>query len=125
MMNFEELKKFLVGRGELFEELVALILKKEYPQYRFEHTAYQCDGGKDFYSVDGDINIWAEAKSHSRHLELGRIAGTFIMADICQISQIIIFSLSPLTKGAIVNLTKYCSKHGKTLIVYNDVFLIL
>lgn len=120
-MEIEKIKEVLrLGQGEIFEELVSLILKVKYPEYNFVHTAYKCDGGKDFYAVSKDDRMWAEAKAHKRHLELSRIAGTFIMADICMIDQIIIFSLSPLTEGAVANLAKYVSKHKKKLFVFDD-----
>lgn len=120
-MEIEKIKEVLrLGQGEIFEELVSLILKVKYPEYNFVHTAYKCDGGKDFYAVSKDDRMWAEAKAHKRHLELSRIAGTFIMADICMIDQIIIFSVSPLTEGAVASLAKYVSKHKKKLFVFDD-----
>ena len=77
--------------GDIFETFVGLILSKLYPDYTFEHTKYKHDGGKDFYAVFSDEKIWAEAKCCSRHLELSRIAGTFIMAEI--------FKITPLDLG--------------------------
>ena len=106
--------------GNVFELLVEIILRKLYPQYSFTRTSYSHDGGKDFYAINGDTSIWAEAKCHKRHLELGRIAGTFIMAELCKINRIIIFSLSDLTSGAINNLTKFTSRNGQQLIVFNN-----
>jgi len=105
--------------GELFEYKVALILKKEFPKYNFVHTSYKNDGGKDFYSTTSDEKIWVEAKCYNRHLEMSKIAGTFIMADICQINKIIIFSKTKLAAGTFINLAKYCSNNNKSLIIYN------
>lgn len=119
-MDERYFKKLLAEDGESFECVVELLLKNLYPDYKFVHTDYSHDGGKDFYTIVGDKKIWVEAKCYSRHLELSRIAGTFIMADICQINKIIVFSKSKLTSGAFINLARYSSMHGKTLIVYND-----
>ena len=113
----DELKEY---SGDIFERLVEIVLKKLYPEYNFTRTEYSHDGGKDFYAFDGETNIWAEAKCHKRHLELGRIAGTFIMAEVCKINRIIIFSLSDLTSGAVKNLTKFISQKGKELIIFSD-----
>ncbi|MCH5165041.1 MAG: ATP-binding protein [Clostridiales bacterium] len=119
--DFFELDKAIKEYGgNIFERLVEIMLKKLYPQYCFTRTEYSHDGGKDFYAVDGETNIWAEAKCHKRHLELGRIAGTFIMAELCKINRIIIFSSSNLTSGAIKNLTKFTSRNDKELIIFND-----
>lgn len=119
--GFFELNKNLKEySGDIFERLVEIILKKLYPQYNFMRTEYSHDGGKDFYAVDGEINIWAEAKCHKRHLELGRIAGTFIMAELCKINRIIVFSLSRLTCGAVKYLTRFTSQKGKELIIFSD-----
>lgn len=107
-------------KGLLFEYLVELILKRMYPDIQFEHTKYVHDGGKDFYSTSDDEKIWVEAKCHREHLGLGRIAGSFIMADICQINQIIVFSYSKLTEGAIANLAKYATFHGKIICFFYD-----
>ncbi len=106
--------------GDIFETFVGLLLSKLYPDYTFEHTEYKHDGGKDFYAVFRDEKIWAEAKCYSRHLELSRIAGTFIMAEIFKINKVIIFSKSKLTKGTLVNLARYASMNMLTLIVYQD-----
>lgn len=115
----EQLEILLSLGGEFFENLVGNILLKKYPDHDFQQTAYSHDGGKDFFSIDGENRIWAEAKCHKRHLELSKIAGTFIMADICNINQIIIFSVSQISKNALINLTKYVGRQGKTLIVYS------
>ncbi len=127
MTDYNEIRNILKSCGELFEELVALILKKEYPNYDFMHTGYKSDGGKDFFAVFGEDTVWAEAKSYDRNLEMSRIAGTFVMADICKIDRILIFSLSRLTSGAISNLSKFVARHGKTLIVYQekDIFEVI
>ena len=119
-MDDKYFKELLAEDGESFECVVELLLKNMYPDYKFIHTEYSHDGGKDFYTIAGDEKIWVEAKCYSRHLELSRIAGTFIMADICQINKIIVFSKSKLANGAFVNLARYSSMHGKTLVVYND-----
>ena len=107
-----------IENGMIFEYIVGIILKSIYPHIHFEHTYYSHDGGKDFYATNGGEKLWVEAKCHQRHLELSRIAGTFIMADIYEINQIIVFSASELSVGAIKNLSKYAAKHGKTMIVY-------
>ncbi len=112
--------KYSENDGELFEYKVELILKKQYPEFNFIHTIYRQDGGKDFYTTTPKEKIWVEAKCYNRHLELSRIAGTFIMADICQINKIIVFSKSKLMEGAFINLSKYCSMHNKKLIVFNE-----
>lgn len=106
--------------GDIFETFVGVLLSKLYPNYTFEHTEYKHDGGKDFYAVFSDEKIWAEAKCYSRHLELSRIAGTFIMAEIFKINKVIVFSKSKLTKGALTNLARYASMNMLTLIVYQD-----
>lgn len=113
-------KKSAFRADKLFEETVGLILRKMYPNYNFRHTEYSHDGGKDFYATYGSKSFWAEAKCHQRHLELSRIAGTFIMADLCKINSIIVFSRKRLTSGALTNLAKYCEHHNKNLIVYNE-----
>ena len=115
----DQLNIILTLGGKFFENLVGNILLKKYPNLNFQQTSYSHDGGKDFFSIDGENRIWAEAKCHKRHLELSKIAGTFIMADICNINQIIIFSVSEITKNALINLTKYVRRQGKTLIVYS------
>ena len=106
--------------GDIFETFVGILLNKLYPEYKFEHTQYKHDGGKDYYAVFDDEKVWAEAKCYNRHLELSRIAGTFIMAEIFKINRVIIFSESKLSKGALTNLTRYASMNMLTLIVYND-----
>lgn len=106
--------------GDIFETFVGLLLSKLYPDYTFEHTKYKHDGGKDFYAVFSDEKIWAEAKCCSRHLELSRIAGTFIMAEIFKINKVIVFSKSKLTKGTLTNLARYAAMNMLTLIVYQD-----
>ena len=116
---FELDSEIIEFRGDIFERLVEIVLKKLYPQYSFTRTEYSHDGGKDFYAADGETNIWAEAKCHKRHLELGRIASTFIMAELCKINRIIIFSLSDLTSGSVNNLTKFTSRNRKELIIFS------
>lgn len=117
-MTSEEIKECVKGQGGLFEEIVELFLRKEYPEYEFVHTSYHNDGGKDFFAVCNDEKIWAEAKSYDAHLSLSDIAGTFVMADICFINRIIVFSLSKLSCGALENLSKFCIKHNRTLFVF-------
>lgn len=115
----EQLNIIMSLGGKFFENLVGNILLKKYPHLNFQQTSYSHDGGKDFFLIDGENRIWAEAKCHRRHLELSKIAGTFIMADICNINQIIIFSVSQITKNTLINLAKYVGRQGKTLIVYS------
>lgn len=69
---FEFDKEIKDYSGNVFELLVEIILRKLYPQYSFTRTSYSHDGGKDFYAINGDTSIWAEAKCHKRHLELGK-----------------------------------------------------
>ena len=108
-----------IEKGMIFEYIVDFILKRIYPHINFEHTDYSHDGGKDFYATYGGEKLWVEAKCHERHLEISRIAGTFIMADIFTINQIIVFSASKLMEGAIENLSKYATRHGKTMIIFH------
>ena len=59
---FEFDKEIKDYSGNVFELLVEIILRKLYPQYSFTRTSYSHDGGKDFYAINGDTSIWAEAK---------------------------------------------------------------
>ncbi len=119
-MDKKEFNELMSNEGEAFELIVKQLLKTLYPNYNFIHTIYSHDGGKDFYTATENEKIWVEAKCYNRHLELSRIAGTFVMADICEINKIIIFSKSKLSSGAFINFARYSSINNKILIVYND-----
>ena len=109
-------------KGNAFEDLVERILKKMFRDYTVEHTQYVHDGGKDFCvrCKNNRDEIWIEAKNHERHLELSRFAGTFIMADVSEINQIIIFSTTKLTQGALENVGRYADRHNISVKVFHD-----
>ncbi len=112
-------------QGESFENIVRSLLGKLFPNYTFTHTTYRHDGGRDFYTkAENGDDIWVEAKNYSRHLELSKFAGTFIMADICNINHIFIFSTSSLTKGALRKIGRYASNHKKRISVYQNEMLL-
>lgn len=116
--------------GHKFEDLVGTFLAEMFPDIEFRHTEYNHDGGKDFYAVGGGpgtSGIWVEAKNYNRHLELSKFSNTFIMADISQINRIILFSMSPLTEGARINIARYGAYQRKYISIYagDDIIRLL
>lgn len=116
--------------GHKFEDLVGAFLGEMFPDIEFRHTEYNHDGGKDFYAiggVSGTSGIWVEAKNYNRHLELSKFSNTFIMADISHINRIILFSMSPLTEGARINIARYGACQRKYISIYagDDIIRLL
>ena len=55
----DQLNIILTLGGKFFENLVGNILLKKYPNLNFQQTSYSHDGGKDFFSIDGENRIWS------------------------------------------------------------------
>ena len=121
--------QWLEPKGKTFENIVGDLLKNMFPNINFKQTRYVHDGGKDFYTItDCDCDrIWVEAKNYTNHLELSKFANTFIMADINEVNRLIIFSVSPLTENARINVARYAAYNKKRISVYagKDVLLLI
>lgn len=109
--------------GQLFEDLVADILARLYwqEQIKFERTQTTHDGSKDFVGLrdEGEL-IWAECKNYTDSISLTQVAPTLVMAEICNINEILFFSYSRIANVTMKKLSRYAQLRGKKLRLYDD-----
>lgn len=114
--------------GVKFENLVASLLKLEYP----EQTQEQCwnrtdeswDGKRDFfqYYMDNGKKAlrWAECKAYRDAISFNILAPTLIMSTLRNTNEVLFFSYSRLNREAIKGLQEFASVHKKRIRVYDD-----
>lgn len=108
--------------GDKFEQLVSDILNIQYKEkgVTFTRTQTTHDGSKDFVGTkDGQDIIWAECKNYKKNISLTQVSPTLVMAEVCQINEIIFFSYSEITKGTIEKLFSYAELRKKKLRLYD------
>ena len=108
--------------GDKFEQLVADILAILYQNegITFQRTQTTHDGSKDFVGKQhGREIIWAECKNYKNSISLTQVSPTLVMAEVCQIDEILFFSYSEITSGARQKLCSYAQLRGKKLRLYD------
>lgn len=108
--------------GGKFEQLAADMLTILYQNkgVTFQQTQTTHDGSKDFVGEqDGREIIWAECKNYKNSISLTQVSPTLVMAEICQINEIVFFSYSEITSGARKKLCSYAQLRGKKLRLYD------
>lgn len=108
--------------GDRFEQLAADILTILYQNkgITFQRTQTTHDGSKDFVGKqDGREIIWAECKNYKNSISLTQVSPTLVMAEVCQIDEIIFFSYSEITDGTRKKLCSYAQLRGKKLRLYD------
>lgn len=108
--------------GDKFEQLAADMLTILYQNkgITFQRTQTTHDGSKDFVGKqDGREIIWAECKNYKNSISLTQVSPTLVMAEVCQIDEIIFFSYSEITSGTRKKLCSYAQLRGKKLRLYD------
>lgn len=114
----------LIRDGYKFEELIEELLNLLYQDVHWEKTKRTHDGNKDFLGEKDDGSyIWAECKNYSERISLKVIAPTFVMAEIKDIQEILVFSYSAINKNTKKKLLYYANKREKRIYYYDDVNL--
>lgn len=114
--------------GIKFENMVAQLLKLEYPALRagenWQRTKESWDGKKDFFQRYFDGNRmalrWAECKSYQKPVTLNILTPTLIMSTLRNANEVIFFSYSRLNREAIRGLQEFADVHRKRVVVYDD-----
>lgn len=121
--NFEYWKNGVPKKdGDKFEQLVADILAILYQDegITFKRTQTTHDGSKDFVgNRNGRDVIWAECKNYKNSISLMQVSPTLVMAEVCQIDEIIFFSYSNITSGTRRKLCSYAQLREKKLRLYD------
>ena len=116
--DYKESKK-----GEQFEYLVSLLLKKLFPNKKieFKPTKKTHDGSKDFWGFDEEKNLWwAECKNYSDNISISEISPTLFIAELYEVNYLMLFSYSKLNKNLLRKAAFYCKKHNKKIFVFDD-----
>lgn len=113
-----------VHDGEKFEELVSDLLEKMYPDTgSWNPTATTHDGSRDYYTQIQDRLLWAECKNYSNNIALSTIAPTLVMAQVCNVDELLFFSSSPINENTKKKLCFYSHINKKVVKFYDgDVF---
>ena len=109
--------------GQKFEDLTADLLACLYRRERivFERTQTTHDGSKDFVGRrEAGKLIWAECKNYAKSVSLTQVAPTLIMAELCDIDEILFFSYSKIAEITMKKLSRYARLKGKSLQIYDD-----
>lgn len=101
--------------GQLFEDIIEILLKEMFPGLEWVPTHTTNDGNKDFWAVKYDEIYWAECKNYALNLELKIVAPTLIMAQLCNASEIFFFSVSPINSNAKKKICYYSQINQKKI----------
>lgn len=110
------------NKGIGFENLVEMILRKLFPEkgLTFYGTKQSHDGSKDFWALDSSNSLWwAECKNYAPNLSMKIISPTLFMAEIYDISYLLIFSYSQLNENLLRKIGIYSKRHGKRAFIYD------
>lgn len=113
--------------GKKFEQLIKLLLEKQYGENIWIQTPPSWDGKKDFFrkhEKNGKTSYdWAECKMYQTAISINVLAPTLIMSTLNPINELIFFSYSPLNKNAKDTLADFSSTHQKSISIFDDVKL--
>ena len=104
--NKYNLKKFKIKSGEtiykhdgdLFENLISILLSEMFPDFIWNRTQVTNDGSKDFWAVKYEKKYWVECKNYASSLEFKVLSNTLIIAQLCNVNEIYFFSVSPISE---------------------------
>lgn len=103
--------------GQLFESFIRDLL---HSLTGFDWKKGKCswDGSKDLTLAIRAMESWAECKMHSQKIDRSLLFPTLVMADNAQVSSVLFFSYSDITKGAHLSGAQFANSHGITLRIY-------
>lgn len=97
--------------GKEFENIIEKLLKAMFPLRTYTKTQDTRDGGVDFYCISkNNEKLWAECKNYSTNIATSTIAKTLVMAVAEDVKEVIIFSVSELTKIAMEEISRFAMK---------------
>lgn len=106
--------------GQYFENLVKNILDLEQGEGRWISTKKSHDGSKDFYWYNKSRCSWAECKNYSAPIALNVISPTMVMAQICDVHEILFFSYSSINKNIKKKLIHFAEMSSKRIYFIDD-----
>lgn len=119
-----EYRKKTVHDGEKFEELVLDLLKLLYSDIKlWNSTKKTHDGSRDFHAQSLDKLLWAECKNYNNNISITTIANTLIMAQICNVDELLFFSFSPINNNTKKKLCYYAYINKKMIKFFDDYVL--
>ncbi|MAM33793.1 MAG: hypothetical protein CMI36_16440 [Owenweeksia sp.] len=108
--------------GELFEELIRLVLDTHFSG-NWNQTTRTWDGGKDFVdrSITG-LEAWAECKMYKAPLSIKVVSNTLVMAigHHPKVKRLIIFSFSQLNENTRQHLSRFSESSNIEVQVFDD-----
>lgn len=115
-----EKKTRKIHDGKKFEEMVSDLLEKMYPDTgSWNPTAATHDGSRDYYTQIQDRLLWAECKNYNNNIALSTIAPTLVMAQVCNVDELLFFSSSPINENTKKKLCFYSHINKKVVKFYD------
>lgn len=116
----QEKKVRLVHNGLKFEELTKNLLEKLYPEAEeWQSTLKSHDGSRDYFTQISERLLWAECKNYGKNIALSTIAPTLVMAQICNVDELLFFSASPMNSNTKKKLCFYAHINKKVVKFYD------
>lgn len=106
--------------GERFESLVLQLLEARYGKGTWIQTKQSWDGSKDFYYYNNQTRMWAECKNYTSAVSLDVLSPTLIMAQICEIDDVLFFSYSRIVPQAKTKFIHYADRSNKRVFFFDD-----
>lgn len=106
--------------GRRFESLINDLLSEKFGN-GWQQTPYSNDGGKDFVNLSMTGNSqWAECKMYKSPIGLKAISSTLVMAMLKGKPELLIFSYSRVTEGAVYHLSELARTSNMTIKVFDE-----
>lgn len=116
----QEKKVRIVHNGLKFEELTKNLLEKLYPEAgEWQSTLKSHDGSRDYFAQISERLLWAECKNYVKNIALSTIAPTLVMAQICNVDELLFFSASPMNFNTKKKLCFYAHINKKIVKFYD------
>lgn len=106
--------------GERFECLVLHLLEARYGKNTWLQTKKSWDGSKDFYYYNRQKRMWAECKNYTSAISIDVLSPTLIMAQICDVDDVLFFSYSHIVPQAKTKFMLYAERTNKNVFFYDD-----
>lgn len=116
----QEKKVRIIHDGHKFEDLTKDLLNKMYPEVtEWNATKETHDGSRDYFAQFSERLLWAECKNYGKNIALATIAPTLVMAQICNVDDLMFFSAAPINSATKKRLCYYAHINGKVVRFYD------